>query len=680
MSLYTTGRIPADSYAFLSTAPEDLSRLRPDGPIYLDIETAGRERDAAVTMIQVSDGVFTYALDTRGFDPSGVLSTLRDRQIIGHNLKFDLNRLLRYGFDARRVFDTYIAELLLTAGKPVHHDLSTVSTKYAGRTLDKTLQTSFGTEDAFTTEQIEYGLSDVLVLPAIYKAQRSALAIDGLVQVASMEFELVPVLARMEARGILLDLVGAEVENERLAAEQAALAERLMEALTPYVIEWRERRVAASAELTQHFREERAAKLARIEAAHPPEDFIVTIPDGRGGEKRRVDLASRRRLIQQEMRAWRGLQDAPKALKMDQGPILLSSSQQLTAALNLLTGGRPYFKNAEAETIAEALGELEGQTARVLEGLLDWKELAKLRSSTLEPLIAMARAGDGRIRTDFTQIVRTGRMASSDPNLQNIPIEGERGERIRRKFIAPDGRVLISGDYSQIELRVLAEDIYHRTGGRTLLDIFQRGDSDPHRATAALMFDRPYESIAKESQERRTAKNINFGLSYGMTEYGLARKLNRPVSEAKALMDLYFSKLPDVDKWAKGIEEEVLARGYSVTMLGRRRYLPEIAPEERGSKYKRERADRHLRNIARNTRIQGTAADILKKAILAADAGLEGVADLLLPVHDELVDEADREDAVEAGEITYQAMMEAGRAVLHDCPVEVDITSGETWS
>jgi DNA polymerase-1 len=298
----------------------------------------------------------------------------------------------------------------------------------------------------------------------------------------------------------------------------------------------------------------------------------------------------------------------------------------------------------------------------VVEHLLRFRELEKLRSTYVDGLLPLIE-DDGRIRCVFNQTgAATGRISSERPNMQNIPVRSEEGRTIRRAFVAPPGSVFIVADYSQIELRILA----HMSEDAGLVGAFVEGQ-DIHTATAARVFGVDPEAVNPD--QRRFAKVINFGLLYGMEAYGLAQRLEIGNDEAKAHVEAYFSQFPGVKDFMGGIVAEARNTGYTETILGRRRYLPELTSDNFRERQAGER-------MALNAPIQGSAADIIKKAMVDLDAELEAEevpARMLLQVHDELVLEAST-DVVEAATERVRRVMEG--IVDLRVPLRVDIGIG----
>ncbi|WP_445395237.1 DNA polymerase I [Zobellella sp. An-6] len=299
--------------------------------------------------------------------------------------------------------------------------------------------------------------------------------------------------------------------------------------------------------------------------------------------------------------------------------------------------------------------------------LMEHRGLSKLKSTYTDKLPLMVNEHSGRIHTSYHQAnAATGRLSSSDPNLQNIPIRTPEGRRIRQAFVAEPGYRLVAADYSQIELRIMA----HLSRDQGLLDAFARG-LDIHKATAAEVFGVAVEQVTGE--QRRRAKAINFGLIYGMSAFGLSRQLGIPRAESQAYMDIYFERYPGVLRYMEETREQAAERGYVSTLFGRRLYLPEINAKNGARRKGAERA-------AINAPMQGTAADIIKQAMIRVDAWIAGLpADevrMLMQVHDELVFEI-REDKVDAYKDEIRALME--QAATLDVPLLVEAGVGENW-
>jgi DNA polymerase-1 len=298
--------------------------------------------------------------------------------------------------------------------------------------------------------------------------------------------------------------------------------------------------------------------------------------------------------------------------------------------------------------------------------ILEYRALTKLKSTYTDRLPEQINPRTGRVHTSYHQAVAaTGRLSSSDPNLQNIPVRTPLGRRIRQAFVAPAGWLILACDYSQIELRIMA----HLSGDPGLLQAF-RNNVDVHQATASEVFGIPYDEVGTD--QRRAAKAINFGLMYGMSAFGLARQLNIGRAEAQIYMDTYFMRYPGVRQFMEQTREAARERGYVETLFGRRLYLPDIGASNMQRRQGAERA-------AINAPMQGTAADIIKRAMIRVDNWLQQerpTAHLVMQVHDELVFEV-REDALAELENAVVERM-AGAAEL-DVPLVVDTGHGPNW-
>jgi len=314
-------------------------------------------------------------------------------------------------------------------------------------------------------------------------------------------------------------------------------------------------------------------------------------------------------------------------------------------------------------TDASVLQKLAGEHT-IVEHLLVYRELEKLRSTYVDGLLPLI-GPDGRIHCIFNQTgAATGRISSERPNMQNIPVRSEEGRTIRRAFVASAGHRFIVADYSQIELRILA----HLSGDAGLLEAFSTG-ADIHTATAARVFGLEADEVSADL--RRRAKMINFGLLYGMEAYGLAQRLQIPTDEAQEHMEAYFAQFPNVQAYMEGIVAEARQTGYTTTILGRRRYLPELLSDNFRLRQMGER-------MALNAPIQGSAADIIKQAMIVLDAELERRGcgcEMLLQVHDELLLEGPEAEVDEVAELTRSIM--EGVTELR-VPLQVDVGIGST--
>ncbi len=345
----------------------------------------------------------------------------------------------------------------------------------------------------------------------------------------------------------------------------------------------------------------------------------------------------------------------------------IRSSQQLAEVL-FSSLGLTSKRKTPGGAPSTASGVLEAMRDQhpIISEILEFRMLEKLRSTYLAPLPKLADSG-GRIHTTFNQLATaTGRLSSSRPNMQNIPIRGRFGPRMRSCFIADTGNVLVAADYSQIELRVLA----HMSGDPNLLDAFQNNE-DIHSRTAALLFDTEPDQV--ESDQRRKAKTINFGLLYGMGPQKLGRELSISLNQAKEFIRIYFSRLSRVREFYEQIEERAKENGAVTTVAGRRRLLPDINSRNAN-------IAQQARRMAINTVVQGSAADIIKKAMLAVhgDERLRELgARLILQVHDELIIELPEANGAAAGARLAELMADVYELAV---PLSVDWGVGKNWA
>ncbi|HEY8331242.1 MAG TPA: DNA polymerase I [Pseudomonas sp.] len=529
-------------------------------------------------------------------DRDAVLAALKPlledpaRAKVGQHAKYDINILARYGIEVRGVaFDTMLESYVLDS-TATRHDMDSLALKYLGQSTVKFEDIAGKGAKQLTFDQIAleqagpYAAEDADVTLRLHQALWSKLeAIPSLAKVLTeIEMPLVPVLARIERHGALVDA--------RLLGQQ-------------------------SLEL---------------------------------GEK-----------MQQLQRA---------AFELAGEEFNLASPKQLGAILYDKLGLPTLSKTAkgQASTAESVLAELAEQGYALPQVLMDYRSVSKLKSTYTDKLPEQINPHTGRIHTSYHQAVTaTGRLSSSDPNLQNIPIRTAEGRRIRQAFIAAPGYRLVAADYSQIELRIMA----HLAQDEGLLDAF-RHDRDVHRATAAEVFGVELEQVTTE--QRRSAKAINFGLIYGMSAFGLAKQIGVDRKQAQAYIDRYFARYPGVLAYMERTRAQAAEQGYVETLFGRRLYLPEIHAKNGAMRKAAERT-------AINAPMQGTAADIIKHAMVAVDAWLPASgldARMILQVHDELVLEV-REDQVEALKAGLLPLM-SGAAQL-DVPLLVEAGVGSNW-
>lgn len=506
----------------------------------------------------------------------------------GQNGKFDWHVLRRHGIDVAGYHDdTLLQSHVLDSNQK--HDMDAQAKRLLG--LDTVRYTDVvgkGSKQLrFDQVPLEaataYAAEDADITLRLARVHTAALAQEPALATVyrDIEMPLVPVLARVEANGVLLD-------DEALRRQSADLGRRIL-------------------------------------------------------DTRQCVMAVAGRALNL---------DSPKQL----GALLY---EELGLPARIKTPGGAPSTNEEA---LEAIAELHELPRLILE----YRSLSKLRSTYTEKLPEMVNPATGRLHTRYHQVgAATGRMASSDPNLQNIPIRSADGRRIRQAFIAPPGRRLVACDYSQIELRIMA----HLSEDPALLRAFAQG-ADIHRATAAEVFGKPLDAV--DDAERRAAKAINFGLIYGMGAFGLARQLDIDRSQAQAYIQRYFQRYPGVHAYMERTREAAREKGYVETVFGRRLYLPYIASRNTAQRAGAERA-------AINAPMQGTAADIIKRAMLDIDrwlTGQHGRALMILQVHDELVFEVDDAFVPELVEAVTGHMQAAANLRV---PLVVDSGSGQNW-
>ena len=528
-------------------------------------------------------------------DRDAVLAKLKpllenpDLPKVGQHIKYDMNVLSQYGIAVQGVaFDTMLESYVLNSTGS-RHDMDTLALKYLGMKTTKyeeicgkgAKQISFSQVDI--EDATGYAAEDADITLRLH--ERLWPELQGTETLASVfsdiEMPLVPVLARMEQAGVLID-------GKQLGVQSREMAEQILQ----------------------------IEKDAHEEAEQP------------------FNLGSPKQL-QEILFGKLGL------------PVIRKTPK-----------GQP-------STAEDVLQELAGdyELPRLV---LEYRSLSKLKSTYTDKLPEQINPRTERVHTSYHQAVAaTGRLSSSDPNLQNIPIRTLQGRRIREAFVAPPGWLVMACDYSQIELRIMA----HLSGDEGLLKAFREG-VDVHRSTAGEVFGVPYEKV--DDGQRRAAKAINFGLMYGMSAFGLAKQLNIGRVEAQAYMDTYFLRYPGVQDFMEATRESAREKGYVETLFGRRLYLPDIKASNMQRRQGAERA-------AINAPMQGTAADIIKRAMIDVDAWLQADqpgALLVMQVHDELVLEVE-EGSLETVKEGIVSRM-SGAAEL-DVPLVVDTGHGPDW-
>jgi DNA polymerase I len=512
-----------------------------------------------------------------------------DRGKLGQHLKFDIHVLENYGIALRgQRYDTMLESYVLNS-TATGHDMDSMAQHYLGLA-------TVHFEDVCGKGAKQIGFNEVSIERAAeYSAEDADITLrlhhllwprlertPALSQLYSeIEQPLVPVLQRMERRGVLID-------RDMLRVQSGELVKRMRE----------------------------IEELAHAEAGTP---FNL---------------------------------ESPKQLQQ-----ILFERLQLPV-MRKTPSGTP----STAEDVLEELAE----NYQLPKLILEYRGFAKLRSTYTEKLPEQINPNTGRVHTSYHQAVAaTGRLSSTDPNLQNIPIRSPEGRRIRQAFIAPPGYSLLAADYSQIELRIMA----HLSGDEGLLRAFAE-ERDIHQATAAEVFGVPLEEVS--SDQRRSAKAINFGLIYGMSAFGLARQLGVTRGAAQSYVDLYFARYPGVRRYMEATRAKARREGFVETVFGRRLYLPDIGSRNRSLQQYAERS-------AINAPMQGTAADIIKRAMISVDewcSHSDVPVQLIMQVHDELVLEV-RTDFLEAARAAVSERMSA--AAYLAVPLKVEVGSGLNW-
>jgi len=519
---------------------------------------------------------------------------LQDRSIlkIGQNMKFDMGLLMRYGIFMTPIDDTMLMSYATDGAR--NNGMDALSELWLGHKPIKFTDLVGTGKKQKTFDQIpieeaaKYAAEDADITLRLWKVLKPRLAARKAVTLyETIERPLVPVLARMEARGI-------HVDRQILAGLSGDFAQRA---------------AALEAEIHEH-----------------------------AGERFNVG--------------------SPKQL----GEILFDKMS--------LPGGKKT-KTGAWQTGAGVLEDLAAEGNDLAKCILEWRGLSKLKSTYTDALPEFVNPNTGRVHTSYAQAaVATGRLSSSDPNLQNIPVRTEDGRKIRTAFVADKGKKLISADYSQIELRVLA----HIADIPALKKAFDDG-LDIHAMTASEMFNTPIEGM--DPSVRRRAKAINFGIIYGISAFGLANQLGISRSEASDYIKTYFERFPGIQDYMNEVKKNVHEDGYVSTIFGRKAFFPDINTKNAGHRAFYERA-------AINAPIQGSAADIIRRAMI----NMEGVlkrenipAEMLLQVHDELIFEVPEEQAESAIPIISKVMTDAPMpAISLSVPLQVDARAASNWN
>ena len=508
---------------------------------------------------------------------------------IGHNIKYDMVVLSRYGIDVAPVDDTMLLSYVLEGGKH-DHKMDSLAQLYLGITPIPFKEVAGSGKSQITFDEVpldrarDYAAEDADVTLRLWQELKPRLPLEKVTRVyETIERPLIPVIAEMEKAGVKVD----RVELERMSGEFAIRIQEL---------------------------EQEIHKLA----GHP---FTI---------------------------------GSPKQL----GEVLFGEMG--------LEGGKKG-KSGSYTTSADVLEAFAAQGHELPAKVLEWRQLSKLKSTYTDTLVLQINPDTGRVHTSFAMAAAsTGRLASSDPNLQNIPIRTEEGRRIREAFVADKGNLLLSADYSQIELRLLA----HVADIPTLKEAFRDG-LDIHAMTASQVFGVPLKDM--DPVTRRNAKAINFGIIYGISAFGLARQLAIGRDEAAAYIKAYFERYPGIKDYMEQTKKKAKETGYVETLFGRRCHVPGINDRNPSTRGFYERA-------AINAPLQGSAADIIKRAMIRvpgalAEAGLS--ARMLLQVHDELLFEVSEAESERTAALAKRVMEDAAHLTV---PLTVDTGTGLTWN
>ncbi len=524
-----------------------------------------------------------------------VLAALRpvlenpSKKKLGQHGKYDLHVLRRHGIDVQGYHDDTMLESFVLNSTATRHDMDSLAMRYLGYTTIKFEDVAGKGAKQIPFSQVgldeagRYAAEDADITLRLHRVLQPQLlavpSLDGVYR--DIEMPLVPVLARIEANGVHIDMAELRRQSQDLSVRMLAAQQK-------------------ATELAGH-------------------TFNL---------------------------------DSPKQLQA-----VLFDELKLPALVKT-PKGQPSTNEEALEAIAE-----QHELPRVI---LEYRGLAKLRSTYTDKLPEMVNPDTGRVHTSYHQSgAATGRLSSSDPNLQNIPIRTDDGRRIRRAFVAPPGRKILACDYSQIELRIMA----HLSEDPGLVRAFEQG-VDVHRATAAEVFGRALDEVTPN--ERRAAKAINFGLMYGMSAFGLARNLGIDRGQAQDYVALYFSRYPGVRDFMERMRQQARDQGYVETLEGRRLYLNDIHARNQGLRAGAERA-------AINAPMQGTAADIIKRAMVKVDGWLQGQGDqarMIMQVHDELVFETESEFLDTLRLKVVELMSSSARLRV---PLVVDAGVGDNW-
>lgn len=566
----------------------------------LSVDTEGTTLDPYNTkllLLQLATPTHSYVIDVQKADLSPlkpVLESERPLKIL-QNAKFDYELLkIQAGLTIGSIYDTMLAERILTVGLGREISLKNLVEKYIGIKIDKTIRDEFqdlkspALRGKFSQQQLDYAARDVHFLLDIFKKQFRALKEEDLVETAKLEFKVVPVVAEMELRGTLVDQGKWRDHIEKLEQKRDeinALVQKDLRSISDY-----------------------------------------TQVDLFGNEVDTINLDSPIQLLE----AFRRL-----------GVDLPNTSEAV-----LQKTDHPLAKN-----------------------LLEYRAYEKMITAFGESILEKINSKTGRLHPDFMQLgADTGRFACNNPNLQQIPSDSG----FRSCFIAPKGYKVITADYSQIELRIMAEV----SEDKVFMEAFV-SDQDLHTLTASQMFKVPIDKVDKN--KRFQAKSINFGLMYGRGPVSLALQIGTSVDEAKELLEIYFKTYQGVKRWLDKIGRDSVRQGFCRTLGGRKRTFS--LPDKDNPDY--QKLIGSIERQGKNTPIQGTSADITKYALVFIHEDFKKKnldAHLISTVHDEIIAEAREEIAEEAAKTMEEQMVRAGQTLLKKCPVKVEVHIDDCWS
>ena len=557
---------------------------------------------------------------------------------VGHNVKYDLKVLARHGVTVRGpVFDTMVAHYLLDP--EASHKLDDVSSfhlNYRPQPITDLIGTG---KNALTMDQVPvedvgpYACEDADIALRLVPVLTEALkAVDDgrgrLLEIAeAIEFPLVPVLAAMEMAGVKVDEAVLADISRQLDGQLTELEAEI------YGLAGREFGIGSPKQIGEVLFNDPPTE--EEQAAY--QTWLQDMADREAGQTADGEKPKTKKQLSEE---------AP------------------TFGLGLQPLGKT--KSGQPKTDERVLSELAQEHA-LPALILDWRKVSKLKSTYVDKLPELIHPDTGRIHTDFAQTVTaTGRLSSTNPNLQNIPIRTDLGKEIRKAFVAEPGHRLLAADYAQIELRIIAS----MSGDPDMTRAFAE-QQDIHTAAAARVFDVDYDAVTRAQRDR--VKQVNYGIPYGISAFGLAQRLRIGNAEAQELIDQYRASYPRVIEFLDGLVEDARRNGYVETLLGRRRYLPLITARNPNDRAFAER-------VAVNMPIQGTQADMIKRAMITIHDGLAEVsagARMILQVHDELVFEVPEADVDAVSAFVRDTMVTA--FPLGDVPVVVEVGIADNW-